>query len=43
VARRLFLFYFQRIALFVTPRRMLVWPHRDVTLVPTELEVRYVE
>jgi hypothetical protein len=43
LARRLFLFYFQRIALFVTPRRMLVWPQRDFNLAPSELEVRYVE
>jgi hypothetical protein len=43
LARRLFLFYFQRIAMLVTPRRILVWPHRDFTLAPTELEVRYVE
>jgi hypothetical protein len=43
LARRLFLFYFQRIALFVTPRRMLVWPQRDFTLAPTQLELRYVE
>jgi len=43
LARRLFLFYFQRIAVFVTPRRMLVWPHRDFKLSPDEIEVRYVE
>lgn len=43
LARRLFLFYFQRIAMFVTPRRMLVWPHRDFSLTPNELVVRYVE
>jgi hypothetical protein len=39
----MFLFYFQRIAVFVTPRRMLIWPHRDFTLAPSQIEVRYVE
>ena len=43
LARRLFLFYFQRIAVFVQPRRILVWPHRDFSQTPTEVEVRYVE
>lgn len=43
LARRLFLFYFQRIAVFVQPRRILVWPHRDFTQPPTEVEVRHVE
>jgi hypothetical protein len=43
LARRLFLFYFQRIAVFVQPRRILVWPNRDFSRTPTEVEVRYVE
>jgi hypothetical protein len=43
LARRLFLFYFQRIGVFVQPRRILVWPHRDFSQAPTEVEVRYVE
>jgi hypothetical protein len=43
LARRLFLFYFQRIGVFVQPRRILAWPHRDFSRPPTEVEVRYVE
>ena len=43
LARRLFLFYFQRIAVFVQPRRILVWPHRDFSQAPAEVEVAYVE
>jgi len=43
LARRLFTFQFQRVAIFVQPRRILVWPRGDMVQVPTELEVRYVE
>jgi len=43
VARGLFTFQFQRLAIFVQPRRILVWPRCDMGQIPTELEVRYVE
>ena len=43
LARRLFTFQFQRLAIFVQPRRILVWPTGDIGQTPTELEVRYVE
>lgn len=43
LARRLFTFQFQRLAIFVQPRRILVWPRGDTGQTPTELEVRYVE
>jgi hypothetical protein len=37
IARRLFEFYFQRLAITVRPRRILVWPHRDFDAAPTVL------
>ncbi|MDQ3703835.1 MAG: pyridoxamine 5'-phosphate oxidase family protein [Chloroflexota bacterium] len=44
LTRNLFVWYlFQRIALVVEPRRILVWPHRDFSQAPSEVEVRYVE
>jgi Pyridoxamine 5'-phosphate oxidase len=43
LARRLFTFQFQRLAIFVQPRRIMVWPRGDMSPIPTELEVRYVE
>ncbi|HYT34774.1 MAG TPA: pyridoxamine 5'-phosphate oxidase family protein [Ktedonobacteraceae bacterium] len=43
LARWLFTFQFQRLAIFVQPRRILVWPRGDTSQFPTELEVRYVE
>ncbi len=43
LARWLFTFQFQRLAIFVQPRRILVWPRGDRSQFPTELEVRYVE
>lgn len=43
LARRLFTFQFQRLAIFVQPRRILVWPGGDMSASPTELEVHYVE
>lgn len=43
IARKLFEFYFQRIGIVVTPRRVLVWPHLDFSAAPTEVEVRYVD
>ncbi len=44
LTRNLFVWYlFQRISLVVEPRRILVWPNRDFSQVPTEVEVRYVE
>ena len=42
-ARGLFTFQFQRLAIFVQPRRILVWLRSDRSQFPTELEVRYVE
>jgi|SRR4051812_15498930 len=41
--RQLFLFYFQRLAITVKPRRILAWPHRDFSAPPREIEVAYVE
>jgi hypothetical protein len=36
IARRLFAWYlFQRLIITVTPRRLLVWPHRDFSHAPT--------
>lgn len=43
LARRLFTFQFQRLAIFVRPHRIQVWPRGDMGQIPTELEVRYVE
>ncbi len=43
VARGLFTFQFQRLAIFVQPRRILVWPRGDMSQMPSELEVSYVE
>ncbi|HMA33335.1 MAG TPA: pyridoxamine 5'-phosphate oxidase family protein [Chloroflexia bacterium] len=43
LTRRLFSFYFQRIALLVQPREIYVWPHRDFTRPPDRLGVQYVE
>ncbi len=39
LARRLFTFYFQRIAVVVRPRRVLVWPERDFARAPEVLDV----
>ncbi|HLI09652.1 MAG TPA: hypothetical protein VKV40_24025 [Ktedonobacteraceae bacterium] len=42
--RRLFAWYlFQRLVITVQPRRILVWPHRDFSVEPTEIEVTHVE
>ncbi len=41
VARSLFEFYFQRIAIYVQPRRILVWPGGDFSAAPTTLELAY--
>lgn len=44
VARRLFAWYlFQRIAITITPRRILVWPDHDFSAAPTTIEVSHVE
>jgi len=43
VTRSLFTFYFQRIAIYVQPRRILVWPGRDFGAVPATVGVSYVE
>jgi hypothetical protein len=43
LARALFTFQFQRIAIYVQPRRILVWPGRDFGAAPTVVEVSYVE
>jgi len=41
--RNMFVWYlYQRISLTVMPRRLLVWPHRDFSLTPTEIEVPHV-
>ena len=43
LVRNLFVWYlFQRIALTVTPRRILVWPHRDFSVTPDEIVVNHV-
>jgi len=39
LARRLFGFYFQRLAITVHPRRIVVWPHRDFGVAPTAVEL----
>ena len=38
LARRLFTFYFQRLSIVVTPRRILHWPHRDFSHSPAEIQ-----
>ena len=43
LAQKLFTFYFQRIAIFITPRRILAWPGLDFNGTPREIEVRHVE
>jgi hypothetical protein len=43
IARSMFTFQFQRLAIFVQPRRILVWSRGDTSQFPTELEVSYVE
>lgn len=43
VARRLFTFYFQRLAITVQPQRIRVWPHSDFAQPPQEVEIRDVE
>ncbi len=43
LAQRLFTFYFQRIGITVTPRRILAWKDGDFNLPPSEVEVSYVE
>ena len=37
LARRLFTFYFQRLAIAVRPHRVLVWAHRDFSSSPVEI------
>ncbi len=43
LARKLFTFQFQRLAISVQPRRILIWPRRDFGHDPTEIEVCNVE
>jgi hypothetical protein len=43
VARNLFTFYFQRLIIVVEPRRVLVWPHRDFSVSPSEVPISHVE
>lgn len=43
LARSLFTFQFQRLAIYVQPRRILVWSHGDFSQTPNEVEVTYVE
>ena len=38
IARRLFTFYFQRLSIVVTPRRILHWPQRDFSRSPVEIQ-----
>ena len=40
--RYLFDWYYMRLLIHVTPRRLLWWEHADFTQVPCELEVQYV-
>jgi hypothetical protein len=39
LGRRLFWSYYLRILIYVTPRRALLWPTRDFTRPPDELEL----
>ena len=42
--RKLFAWYlFQRLVITVQPRHMQIWPRGDFSVVPTEIEVKYVE
>jgi pyridoxamine 5'-phosphate oxidase-like protein len=41
--RYLFDWYYMRLLIHVSPRRILWWEHADFTQVPYELEVQYVE
>jgi hypothetical protein len=42
--RKLFAWYlFQRLVITVQPRRILIWPRRDFSVKPTEIEVTHVE
>ncbi len=43
LARRLFTFYFQRIAITVQPQRIRVWPHGDFAQATQELAIHDVE
>jgi hypothetical protein len=43
LARRMFSFEYQRIAIYVQPRYIWIWPHGDFSAVPDESEVSYVE
>ena len=39
LGRRLFPFYYVRLIMFVTPRRVFLWPTRDFSSAPVELNV----
>jgi hypothetical protein len=43
ITQRLFTFYFQRIAIFIRPRRIMAWDSLDFANPPRDVEVRYVE
>lgn len=43
IARRLFEFYFQRLAIIIRPRRILAWPRGSFGDAPVEIEVAHVE
>jgi hypothetical protein len=43
IARAMFEFQYQRLALLVQPTRIRVWPGGDMSQLPQEVEVRYVE
>jgi len=43
LTRYLFDWYYMRLVIHVTPRRILWWDHADFSLKPNEMEVCYVE
>jgi Pyridoxamine 5'-phosphate oxidase len=42
LTRSLFDWYYMRLQIFVTPRRVLCWPGRDFSQAPREVELRHV-
>lgn len=42
ITRRLFDWYYMRLQIFVTPRRLLRWPKGDFSRAPEEVELRHV-
>jgi hypothetical protein len=43
LTRFMFMFQFQRIAIYMKPHRILSWPKGDFSQPPTEIVVKYVE